>query len=67
MNKMNQDQRVESEMQRTQMADSLIKSLEEKEQQIIERLRSTQKKEDDAKTMLIEAIIVTSKGKKQRV
>ena len=50
-----------------QQAEQVMRQLEMKEQAIIERLKNTQKTENNVRQMLVQAIIATSKGKKQRL
>ena len=61
------DGRVEQEGERIGKAEILLKQLEERENAIIERLKHTQRHENRAKQMLVEAIMSTTKGKKTRV
>ena len=61
------DEKVHEEDQRARAAEQIIRNLELKEQAIIERLKHTQVTESDARNQLIEAILITSKGKKERL
>ena len=61
------EQKISKEIARVQNADQIMKELEAKEQAIIERLKNTQINENKMREMLVNAIMLTAKGKKQRV
>lgn len=61
------DEKVLREDRMVQEASERLKKLEAREQFIIERLKHTQINEAKAKQMLVEAIVATSQGKKNRL
>ncbi|TNV72751.1 hypothetical protein FGO68_gene9763 [Halteria grandinella] len=59
--------KVENEHTKLQEADAILSFLEQKEQQILNALKSTQYNENQAKQVLVDAIMQTTKSKWERV